>query len=249
MRKILLLFLINISCFAQNLTKEERQAILNQKKQEKNEEKQKITTAKLPYDDESKQVLYRRIIDVDSSLSEKQIYLSLKAWLFDNKKNFSNASKERNADGAEIFFGVPRANTIQLDQGHKGDVGETLEFPEEFKLITRGSTKFDGSSLGCLRLMYVDFEIKVVAKKGKAKIEIYALRYAHYNQVTLKLMPISAWSDKGPCSSSNEIESLLECDKCNKELTRFYHYLNTKFENIQNDFANIKFTEVSKEKW
>lgn len=250
---ILLLFLLlsfSKNSYSQRLSKEERQAIIDNKKSGRNDEKEKIANSTLSLDTETNTVIFRKIVDVDSTLTENQIHSLLKKWIFENRSLLNDQNKERGISADEILFSNNRANTVHKDQEHKITNNEIVNYDDQYKSVTKGVTKYDGTSLGCIRIMFVDFEIKVVAKKGKAKIEIYNMSYSHVNQVTLRKQSLNTISDRGPCSSSNRIEELLNCDNCKDGLSKFYYYLNSYFNTLMANFSNIDFkVNTSSEKW
>ena len=79
--------------------------------------------------------------------------------------------------------------------------------------------------MGCLRVLYIEYDIKVFVKNYKLKIGIMNLNYTHYNQVSMKQSQIYGFNDSGACNSKNTIENLLKCDHCSGEFDKLYSFL------------------------
>lgn len=201
-----------------------------------------ITTygqSKLPIDTATNKVVFREVIELDSTYKAEQIYSIVKEWFSTNSKNFNRSNSDKNFNTGDFLLGSERKNSGQLDQLYKNDQPLKLQDPTDKKLIGKSILKYTGTSFGCVRVLYLEYDIKVFIKDYKLKVDITNINYAHYNQMTMKQQQFNSWADNGPCNSKNTIENLLTCDKCGKEFDKFYSYLTTDMTKILTDLKTF----------
>ena len=191
--------------------------------------------SKLPLDTISKKVVFRQVIELDSTYKADQIFSTVKEWFSTNTKNFNRSNSDKNFSTGDVLLGIQRGNSAQIDQLYKNDQPLKLQDPVDKKLIGKGVLKYTGTSMGCIRVVYIEYDIKIFVKDYKLKVEISNLNYTHYNQMSMKQSQIYGWSDDGPCSSKNTIENLLTCERCNGEFEKFYTYITTDMDKIKTD--------------
>ena len=184
-----------------------------------------IAQRQLPIDSISGKIVFKTIIELDSTYNSKKIYELAREWFSTNPKMFSKSNGDRNNDAGEMLLGIERSNSTSIDQLHKNSEPLKLQDPENKKLIGKGLLKYTGSSLGCIRILYFDYDLKISIKDSRLKLEITNFNYTHYNQITMKQVQIYGWNDNGLCNSQNSIESLLKCERCKNEFEKLYNYL------------------------
>ncbi len=184
-----------------------------------------VAQTKLPIDSATGNVVFRTVIQLDTTYKADRIFSIVKEWFSSNSKEFNRSNTDKNGAAADAFLGVKKANSTTLDQLYKNEQPLKLQDATEKKLIGKGVLKYTGTTFGCVRIMYVEYDIKVFVKDYKLKVEVANLNYAHYNQVTLKPAQLGSWQDEGNCSSKGVMENLVKCDKCEDGLGEFYLYL------------------------
>lgn len=206
---------------------------------------------KLPIDSISNKVDFRSIIELDSTYKADKIYSIVKEWFSTNPIKFSRANKDKSADQLEMVIGIQRGNSILVDQLFKNDQPLKLQDFERKKLTGKCLLKYTGRSLGCLRMMYLEYDIKVTIRDSKLKIDITNFTYTHYNQTHFTQSPImNEWVYDENCESKGNIESLLQCGRCKRELGDFYSYISSDIEAIIDDLKQyIKTNKPENEKW
>jgi len=191
--------------------------------------------SKLPLDTISKKVIFRQVIELDTTYKAEQIFSTVKEWFSTNTKNFNRSNSDKNFSTGDALLGIQRGNSALIDQLYKNDQPLKLQDPIDKKLIGKGILKYTGTSMGCIRVVYIEYDIKVFVKDYKLKVEITNLNYTHYNQMSMQQSQIYGWSDNGPCSSKNTIENLLTCERCSGEFEKFYYYISTDMDKITTD--------------
>lgn len=191
--------------------------------------------SKLPLDTISKKVVFWQVIELDTTYKADQIFSIVKEWFSTNTKNFNHSNSDKNFSTGDALIGIQRGNSAPIDQLYKNDQPLKLQDPVDKKLIGKGVLKYTGTSMGCIRVVYIEYDIKVFVKDYKLKVEITNLNYTHYNQMSMKQSQIYGWSDDGPCSSKNTIENLLTCERCSGEFEKFYSYITTDMDKITTD--------------
>lgn len=208
--------------------------------------------SKLPLDSISNKVVFREVIELDSSYNAERIFSIVKEWFSTNSKKFNHSNSDKNFSTGDVLMGTQRGNSVSIDQLYKIDQPLKLEDKIENKLIGNGVLKYTGSTMGCIRIVYLEYDIKVYIKDSKLKIELTNLNYTHYNQMSMKQAQIYGWSDDGPCCSKNTIENLLNCERCKGEMEKYFVYIKKEMEFIISDLKKFLIENgksVSKDDW
>ena len=192
----------------------------------------------LPYDSISKKTIYSKIIVLDSSYNSTIIYNTLKEWFSTDISKFYRTSSEKGSAANDGFWGTKKANMATVDLSFKNDQPLKLDDPANKKLIGRIVCKYFGSSYGCVRLIYLTFDIKVQVKDGKYKYEMTNFAYTHYNPYQANKIGFNVMNDKGPCKSTGPIEELLQCDNCKDGLEKFYRYIDNEVKSLISDMQD-----------
>ncbi|MCX6252780.1 MAG: hypothetical protein NTX61_18750 [Bacteroidetes bacterium] len=182
---------------------------------------------KFPIDLVSKKVIYTGVVQVDSSLNANTLYNILKEWFASDVSKFYRSSSEKGSGTNDAIWGTKKANMATVDLSFKNDQPLKLDDPANKKLLGRVVCKYFGTSMGCVRLLYLTFDIKIQAKDGKYKYDISNFDYTHYNHYSASKIGFNVFSDKGPCKSTGPIEELLQCENCTGGLEKFYNYIDT----------------------
>jgi hypothetical protein len=69
------------------------------------------------------------------------------------------------------------------------------------------------------------YDLRLDFKDGRARFEATNFSYEHYNQASLKKSQFYGWSDSGVCGSSNPIEELVKCERCEGQFSDFYDHV------------------------
>jgi hypothetical protein len=184
-----------------------------------------ISQNQLPVDSASAKVLFKEIFEFDSTYTSDQLYKSAKEWYLTSVNQLNRSSADKNFNAGNMLLGAQKSNSSLLDQLYLIEKSLVLEEPEDKKLIGKGVLKYSGGTMGCIRIFYLNFDVKTFIKDSRMKIEITNFTYNHYNQVSMTKSQIYGWNDSGPCMSQNTIESLMTCDRCAREFEKFYTYI------------------------
>lgn len=180
--------------------------------------------AQFPTDDNGN-VSFSEVVEVDKSITAEQMYKSAIEFVATNKSDFNRSNSEKNSDAATYFLGLSNADFAEVDVLFKNDNPLSFSDDSKNKIITNVVTKYSGSKLGYVRVMYVRYSISLQFKDGRYKYMANNFEYTHYNQATRKQTQIYGMKDKPPCGSNGSLDVLLQCNKGKKELGKFYNFL------------------------
>lgn len=179
----------------------------------------------LPFDSATGKIVYTNIVKVDSTINSRDIYNAFKEWISSDISTFYIISSEKSSNTTDAIFGARKSNMSTVDLQFKNANPLKMSDPETNKLIGQAVIKYFGSSLGCVRLIYLTFDIKIQIKDGKYKYDITNFDYTHYNPYNGYKITFNTLSDKGNCKSSGDIEDLIHCDNCSDGLSGFYSFI------------------------
>lgn len=179
----------------------------------------------LPFDSATGKIVYTNIVKVDSTINSSDIYNAFKEWFSSDISTFYITSSEKSTNTTDAILGGKKYNMSTFDLQYKNVTPLKMSDPETKKLIGQAVIKYFGSSLGCTRLIYLTFDIKVQSKDGKYKYEITNFSYTHYNPYSGQKMTFGTLSDNGNCKSSGDIEDLIQCNNCSNSLIDFYSFI------------------------
>lgn len=205
---------------------------------------------KLQVDKESGNVIYKEIIGLDSIYTAQKLFNLSKEWATTNNKLFNGSNSENQSDAVSAFFGVRKVNPATVDQLYKNE--QPLKFQDDAakRLVVKGVNKYTGGTYGCIRVVYLEYDVKIAVKDAKVKIEITNIGYTHYNLATMKQCQIGGWSDEGDCKSKGQIEGLLKCDSCEGGLTDLYSYIDKEMKVVINSYKSFLVTnKKSDDNW
>lgn len=203
----------------------------------------------LPIDSATKKVSFSYVFYVDSTMNADQVYKLGKQWFSSNTSTFNRSNSDK-VYAFDTWFMDSRNNTIELDQLYKSD--QVLKFydDEKKKLIGKGMLKYTAGQVGCLRLLYWQFDVNFAAKDGRYRIELTNFTYNHYNQVKLRKSQISGFADNGICNASNTMENFILCTTCPNEFDRFYSFFVFDMQNLVKSLKSyINDARSQNDKW
>lgn len=194
---------------------------------------------KLQMDKESGSVLYKEIIELDAAYNSQKLFNLSKEWATTNNKLLNGSNSENQSDALSSFFGVKKVSPATVDQLFKNE--QPLKFQDDVakRLVVKGVNKYTGGTYGCIRVVYLEYDIKIAVKDAKAKIEITNITYTHYNLATMKQCQIGSWSDEGDCKSKGQIEGLLKCDNCVGEQNELYSYIDKEMKTVIGSYKDF----------
>ncbi len=187
----------------------------------------KLTFGQVPFPMEGDKIVYSSVQQVDSSLKAETLLNGAKEFFALNPSMFNRGNSDKNFQGAGLWFGTGAKSSSDADALHKNDNPLKLCDRETQKIIGRVATKYTGGTMGCIRILYLTYDVILQFKDGRYKYELTNFNYTHYNQATMKRSQIYGFDDSGPCNSENTLENLLDCSRCKNEFSTFYNYLNS----------------------
>ena len=186
-------------------------------------------------------VTYTQVVELDTSYKAKGLFSATKAWFSTNPKNFWRSNSEKQS--TSLLLGTDDKDMAAVNLAYKNETPLKLADADEKHCIGHSVIRYTGSKLGCIRIIFLEYDLDVVVKDGKAKIEANNFNYTHYNQATGKQFQVYGLADKGNCKSKGTIEALLACDHCDKEQAKLYAFVD---ENVKAQI--VDFSESIKKK-
>ncbi|MDB4533891.1 hypothetical protein N9242_03395, partial [Vicingaceae bacterium] len=185
-----------------------------------------FSQTELPKNDET-EVCFTEVIKINNDLSENEIYENFIEWISTKSSNFNRSNSERNSQGAEVWLGSTKSNFQHVDALFINNIPLKLSDKESKKIVAKIVNKYTGATMGCIRVVYLEYDLIVKIREGRYKYEIGNFVYTHYNQATTKQSQMYGFADEGNCKSKGSLDDLLLCARCKREFEKFYSYLNT----------------------
>jgi len=207
------------------------------------------STKALSIDSVTKKVTITEIVKVDSSINSDELYRIIKEWFASDVGKFQRSSSEKASALTDGLIGSTKKDLATLDLSFKNDNPLKMDDPKDRKLIGRVICKYFGTSMGCIRLIYATFDIKVQIKENRYKCDFSNFNYSHFNHYTSKKMPIFIAVDSGPCKSSGAIEELMDCQYCSDGLEKFYAYIHNEVKSLTSDLKAFIESNKSESNW
>jgi hypothetical protein len=206
---------------------------------------------KLPIDTNSKKVTFVYIDNFGEKADFKKLFNASKEWFQSKVSTFNRSNSEKNVDGAAIFFGVKKGKSQTVDILYKVDSPLKYSDTSSKKMIGTGVIKYTGGNFGCVRVLYIEFDLNIYIKDSKSKLEITNLRYTHYNQVNFTSVQMYGYDDSPPCNSKNTFEiGILGCDHCSSEKQKLYQFLIEDFDRLNTEYKTYVNQQLSaKDDW
>ena len=179
-----------------------------------------------PKNDEG-EIYFSEVIKTNNELSETVIYENFRDWISTKSSNFNRSNSEKNAQGSEVWLGTTKNNFQHIDALFDNEAPLKLSDKESKKIIAKIVNKYTGGTMGCIRVVYLEYDLIVKIKEGRYKYEIENFVYTHYNQASGKQTQMYGFKDQGDCKSKGDLNELLLCTRCKKEFQKFYSYLKT----------------------
>jgi hypothetical protein len=177
--------------------------------------------------DDSGEIVFSGVVQTKNDLSADKIYDNAKEWLSTKSANFNRSNSEKNNQGAAVLLGVKKSNFENVDALFKNDNPLKLSDKEEKKIVGKIVNKYTGGNTGCVRVIYLEYDLIIEIKDGRYRYKFANFIYTHYNQVKAQQAQIYGWKDEGNCKSKGALTGLLSCEHCEKELNKFYSYINS----------------------
>lgn len=186
-----------------------------------------MSLGQVPFPIENGKVVYSSVQEVDSILTSEMLFNGVKEFFALNPSVFNRGNSDKNFQGAGFWLGTSAKSSSDADALHKNETPLKLSDKDANKVIGRVAMKYSGGTMGCIRILYLTYDVILQFKDGRYKYELANFNYTHYNQATMKRSQIYGFNDSGPCGSQNALENLLECTRCPNEFSTFYNYLNS----------------------
>ena len=193
--------------------------------------------AQLPMDSVSHKIVFKRTVTVDSTAKAEALYKAARVWFATTPKVLNPSNAENNSDAMAMLTGVHKGDQSKLDQLYKNENPLKSEDAADKRLAGVSTIKYTGGKFTCIRILYLQYNIKLAFRDGKARFEATDFTYNHYNQQTVEKQQLYGFSDKGPCGSSNTLENLLLCDHCDGEMKEMHAYV---AETVEKQVASLK---------
>lgn len=194
---------------------------------------------KLNVDSTTGKVIYREIIELDTTYKADRIFGLVKEWFSTNTKNFNRSNSDKNVDFWTMVTGNMKSNSAKVDILYKNDQPLKYYDINEKKVIGKGMLKYSETGRVCLHIFYFEYDIRVLIKDYKCKIEITNFTYTHYNSVTMNQVQIYGAKDQGYCSSKGTMENLIKCERCPNEFDKLYTYLTIDMTRLKMDLKSF----------
>lgn len=211
---------------------------------------QSFGQTKLNVDSTTGKVVYREIIELDTTYKADRIFGLVKEWFSTNTKNFNRSNSDKNFDFWTMVSGNVKSNSSKVDILYKNDQPLKYHDFNEKKVIGKGMLKYSETGRGCLHIFYFEYDIRVLIKDYKCKVEITNFTYTHYNSVTMNQIQIYGLKDQGYCSSKGTIENLIKCERCPNEFDKLYTYMTIDMTKLKMDLKFfLQANKKTDDKW
>ena len=195
------------------------------------------------------EISFSEVIQTENDLTSDYIYENFKEWISTKSSNFNRSNSEKNAQGKEVWLGTTKSNFQHVDALFKNDEPLKLADKESMKIIGKIVNKYTGGTMGCIRIIYLEYDLIIRIKDGRYKYDIENFSYTHYNQATGKQSQIYGMKDEGDCISKGDLAELLACTRCKKEFEKFYNYMLSDIESFTTEMKSEIDKKTEDDNW
>ena len=175
-------------------------------------------------------VYYSEIINIDSNLTGEDVFRNFELWFSAKNSRFNRKNK------ATSNWSANKADFADVDNLY--NIKTPLVFSNKETGIITGKCnyRFEGSKAGCIRLLYISYDIKISIKEDRYRYEIKNFYFNHYNLVTKSEQPTHP-----RCGQQGQLRQLIFCDRCKYELEILSKYFTNDIQNLVEDLKNSAF--------
>lgn len=175
--------------------------------------------------DSNGKVVFTEVVSlVDSSYNSSVLYSTFKEYFSTASDIFNRKNQDGSSGSTALLYGNLAAEPGS-DFYFKNDNPLKFTDSDEKKVIGKVVYKYIGTTFGCIRLVYFNYDVILEAKDGRYKITITNFNYASYNPANNQPMGFNTLSKNGPCVSRNNLEGLLNCTNCNDGMSKMFAVL------------------------
>jgi len=136
----------------------------------------------------------------------------------------------RESDGSTVattysLTGVRQGPSHQVDGQYRNETPVKFSDKPASKIVVRVVNRYVGGGFGCVRLVWFEYDLILRFKDGRYKYELTNYQYDHYNLANYMKQQFWTMEDGGDCSSSGQIENLLQCPYCQNEFEQMFTFL------------------------
>jgi hypothetical protein len=194
------------------------------------------SSQEFPKDDNGK-VEFTRVLQAEG-WSANDLFSALSDWAHTNRQLFQRSNEDKGANVGNVLMGTGKSSSFaQINAMYDLENPVSVADKDTKKIIINVVDRYTGSSMGCPRVLYIEYVISIKIKENRFKYSITNFTYKHYNFTTAKQQAIYGRED-GACGSYGTLEALTNCTKCKKGMTKFYTYLTQSVEGIISDMGN-----------
>tara|TARA_B100001093_G_C26607896_1_gene918834 strand:+ start:86 stop:745 length:660 start_codon:yes stop_codon:yes gene_type:complete len=181
---------------------------------------------------EENKVIYKGVVELDPSLTQKQIYDSVRSFL--SSSNLHRKFGLGDSTGMDFFV---------TKSGLMGTIESNLKNRSTF--ISEDNPKtikvnffqyFEGKGAGGIRTLHIDANLKVDVKDGKYRYKLSNFTWNHWNHH--KGVQMSIWSTKKDCKDRGTLYQLQNL--CNRATKKRKEALTALDKDINIFFAELK---------
>lgn len=178
---------------------------------------------KHPFPIEEGEVNYTKVVEVEGA-SADQLFSAAIEFFSSDQGRYRRSSNEKNNSFMNMWLGNKKDGQ-EIDELYRNEDPVSFQSQELKKIIVNVTNKYTGSTMGCVRVLYLTYDIIVQFKNGRYKYELTNFSYVHYNQTNMREFRLYGSSRNEICNEKNSLENLMRCKHCTPAFRQLFTYL------------------------
>ncbi len=177
---------------------------------------------------------YRQVVKLSTTAKQEDVYQLAEEWF----KNAPAKFTQKNAEPEVEEGGKKAKNKAVLDKEFDNSKPLQVLDPSVYKVSGLGMVKYYGGTTTSIRLLYIKYDITILAEAGQTIFEVSNVRYFHFDSKTFQEAGIYAFEGGKPCDHSGTMQYLNDCQQVKEEYTQVAQYFNQQLTSLFTDFKN-----------
>lgn len=177
---------------------------------------------------------YRQVVKLSATSKQEDVYQLAEEWF----KTAPGKFTQKNAEPPVEEGGKKAKNKAVLDNEFNNSHPLQVLDPSVYKVSGLGMVKYYGGTTTSIRLLYIKYDITILAEARQTVFEVSNVRYFHFDAKNFQEAGIFAFEGGKPCDHSGTMQYLNDCQQAKEEYTKVAQFFNQQLTGLFTDFKN-----------